>query len=73
MGKKVITDQQMALRIYFPNLNGLRFIVALLIIIRHFQQNKNFFACPIFGKCLSYPPSENCMLSMSRPKGVGQV
>jgi peptidoglycan/LPS O-acetylase OafA/YrhL len=33
----------MATRVYFPNLNGLRFIAALLVIIHHVEQIKSHF------------------------------
>jgi len=33
-------------RIYFPNLNGLRFIAALLVIIHHVEQLKSIFGLP---------------------------
>lgn len=37
-------------RIYFPNLNGLRFIAAFLVIIHHIEQQKSDFQLPnIFG------------------------
>src|SRR5258706_10098657 len=37
-------------RIYFPNLNGLRFIAAFVVIIHHIEQQKSDFHLPnIFG------------------------
>jgi len=30
-------------KIYFPNLNGLRFIAAFLVIIHHIEQTKSIF------------------------------
>jgi len=33
-------------RIYFPNLNGLRFIAALLVIIHHVEQIKSIYGLP---------------------------
>ena len=37
-------------RVYFPNLNGLRFIAALAVIIHHIEQQKSDYALPnIFG------------------------
>jgi peptidoglycan/LPS O-acetylase OafA/YrhL len=33
-------------RIYFPNLNGLRFIAALLVIVHHIEQVKYIFGMP---------------------------
>jgi len=30
-------------KIYFPGLNGIRFIAALSVIIWHIEQNKNHF------------------------------
>jgi len=37
-------------RVYFPNLNGLRFIAALVVIIHHIEQQKSDFQIPnIFG------------------------
>ncbi|HLA07878.1 MAG TPA: acyltransferase [Anaerolineales bacterium] len=33
-------------RVYFPNLNGLRFIAALLVIIHHIEQLKSIFGMP---------------------------
>ena len=35
-------------KIYFPNLNGLRFIAALLVIIHHVEQLKGVFGLPYF-------------------------
>lgn len=35
-------------RIYFPNLNGLRFIAALLVIIHHIEQFKAIFKLPSY-------------------------
>ncbi|MEO8761764.1 MAG: acyltransferase [Bacteroidia bacterium] len=35
-------------KIYFPNLNGLRFIAALLVIIHHVEQIKNIFGVKNF-------------------------
>lgn len=35
-------------KIYFPNLNRLRFIVALLVIIHHVEQLKGIFGLPHF-------------------------
>jgi peptidoglycan/LPS O-acetylase OafA/YrhL len=37
-------------RVYFPNLNGLRFIAALTVIIHHIEQQKSEYSLPnIFG------------------------
>ena len=33
-------------RIYFPNLNGLRFIAALLVIVHHIEQIKDIYGLP---------------------------
>ncbi len=33
-------------RIYFPNLNGLRFIAALLVIVHHIEQIKDMYGLP---------------------------
>src|SRR5262245_59932952 len=33
-------------RVYFPNLNGLRFIAALAVIIHHIEQQKADFCLP---------------------------
>ena len=33
-------------RVYFPNLNGLRFIAALLVIVHHIEQEKSDFHLP---------------------------
>ena len=35
-------------KIYFPNLNGLRFLAALLVIIHHVEQLKGVFGLPNF-------------------------
>jgi peptidoglycan/LPS O-acetylase OafA/YrhL len=37
---------QNADRVYFPNLNGLRFIAALLVIIHHIEQLKSIYGLP---------------------------
>jgi len=33
-------------RVYFPNLNGLRFIAALMVIIHHIEQFKSIYGLP---------------------------
>jgi len=35
-------------KIYFPNLNGLRFVAALLVIIHHIEQIKSLFKLPSY-------------------------
>jgi peptidoglycan/LPS O-acetylase OafA/YrhL len=39
-----------ASKIFFPNLNGLRFIAAFLVIIHHLEQNKLFFGAKSWFK-----------------------
>ena len=36
-------------KIYFHNLNGLRFIAALLVVICHIELNKKYFNLPVFA------------------------
>ena len=33
-------------RVYFPNLNGLRFIAALMVIVHHIEQYKSIYGLP---------------------------
>ena len=35
-------------KVYFPNLNGLRFIAALLVIVHHIEQGKSIYGLPSF-------------------------
>ncbi|CAL2103428.1 Peptidoglycan/LPS O-acetylase OafA/YrhL, contains acyltransferase and SGNH-hydrolase domains [Tenacibaculum sp. 190130A14a] len=43
-------------KVYFPNLNGLRFIAALLVIIHHIEQLKNIFNLDNFYHDLPFIP-----------------
>ncbi|MBL4708919.1 MAG: acyltransferase [Flavobacteriales bacterium] len=44
----------MASKIHFPNLNGLRFIAALLVIIHHIEQYKACFDIPSYYKSIPF-------------------
>ena len=41
-------------KIYFPNLNGLRFIAAFLVIIHHIEQIKSMFNINSFWETVAF-------------------
>ncbi len=41
-------------RVYFPNLNGLRFIAALLVIVHHLEQVKHMFGLDSYWKTVPF-------------------